>query len=218
MLENLKKELLQVAKEAERSGLCRHKSGNFSIRDKKSNLVVVTPAGVDRNELIHEQICVVDMEANVIERLGDMKPTSELLMHLQIYKTREDVNVVVHTHSKFATSFAVLKKPIPSIVYECSVLGLKEGIIPVADYGTPGTTALSNSIIEPIQKADVVLLENHGVVTVDRNSKEALLKANYVEELAEIYYRALMMNGGKEPNTVSLDEIQKWRYPSEIKF
>lgn len=218
MLDNLKRELLQVAKDAEKSGLCRHKSGNFSIRDRKSNLVVVTPAGVDRNELIHEQICVVDMEANVIERLGDMKPTSELLMHLQIYKTRPDVNVIVHTHSKFATSFAVLKKPIPSIVYECAVLGLKEGIIPVADYGTPGTIALSNSVIDPIQKADVVLLESHGVVAVDKNSKDALLKANYVEELAEIYYRALMMNGGKEPNAISLDEIQKWRYPSEIKF
>ncbi|MCH3965858.1 MAG: class II aldolase/adducin family protein [Clostridium sp.] len=218
MLEELKKELVNIAKEADSSGLCRHKSGNFSIRDRKTGYVIVTPTGVDRKELTYHDICVVDTDANVVEIETNVKPTSEFLVHIAVYKTRKDVNSVIHTHSKFATAFAVLGKAIPSIVYECANLKLKDGIIPVAPYGTPGTTELSNSVIKPIQRADAILLESHGVVTVDEDPKEALLKAHYVEELAGIYYRALMINGGKEPKVVPIEEIQKWKYPSQIKF
>lgn len=146
MLEELKKEVVKIAKEADRSGLCKHKSGNFSIRDKETGYVVVTPAAVDRAELTYHDICVVDLDANVIEAVTDLKPTSELLMHLEIYKTREDVRAVVHTHSRIATSFAVVNKPIPAIIYECATLGLKDAMIPVAPYGRPGTRELSNSV------------------------------------------------------------------------
>ncbi|GFZ31589.1 aldolase [Clostridium zeae] len=218
MLEKLKEDLLKVAQEADRLMLCKHKSGNFSIFDVETGFVVVTPAGKDRNKLSYDEICVVDLEANVIESKANLRPTSELLMHLQIYKTRNDVKAVVHTHSKFATAFAVLNKEISAIVYECSVLGLKKGIIPVAPYATPGTKALAHSVIDPIQISDAILLESHGVVTCDENIEEALLKASYVEELAEIYYRALILNLGKEPDRVSLEEINKWKYPSEIIF
>lgn len=218
MLEKLKKELAEIAKEADRSGLCKHKSGNFSIRDKETGYIVVTPTGVDRKELSYHDICVVDIDANVIEIETNVKPTSEFLMHIAVYKTRKDVYSVIHTHSRFATSFAVVGKSIPSIVYECANLKLKDGIIPLAPYGTPGTTELSNSVIGPIQRADAILLESHGVLTVDKDPKEALLKAHYVEELAEIYYRALMVNGGKEPNVVPIEEIEKWKYPSQIKL
>jgi L-ribulose-5-phosphate 4-epimerase len=218
MLEDLKKQTVKIAQEADRTGLCKHRSGNFSIRDKETGYVVVTPSGVDREELTYHDICVVDLEANVIEAETKLRPTSELLMHLQVYKTRPDVFAMVHTHSRFATSFAVIKKEIPAIVYECAGFGLKDGVIPVAAYGRPGTRALSDSVIEPIKRSDIILLERHGVVAVDKDSKEALLKAHYAEELAEIYYRALALNGGKEPNAFPVDELQKWEYPSEIKL
>lgn len=218
MLEIIKKEVIKIAQDADRSGLCKHRSGNFSIRDKDTGYVVVTPSGIDREELTIHDICVVDLDANIIEIETMVKPTSELLMHLQIYKTRPDVFSVAHTHSRFATSFAVLKKEIPAVVYECSVLGLKDGVIPVADYGRPGTTALSESVIEPIQRADAILLEGHGVVAVDKDPKEALLKAHYVEEFAEVYYRALTLNDGKEPKVFSAKELEGWKYPSQIKI
>lgn len=217
MLEELKKEVEKIAKEADKSGLCKHKSGNFSIRDEKTGYVVVTPTGVDREELTYHDICVVDLEANVIEAVTGLRPTSELLMHLEIYKTREDVFSVAHTHSRIATSFAVVNKPIPAIIYECATLGLKDAVIPVAPYGRPGTRELSNSVIEPIKRSDCILLEGHGVVAVDKNPKDALLKAHYVEELAEVYYRSLVINGGKEPKAFKPEELQKWEYPSEIK-
>lgn len=216
MLEELKKEVVKIAKEADRSGLCKHKSGNFSIRDEKTGYVAVTPAGVDREELTYHDICIVDLEANVIEAVTKLKPTSELLMHLEIYKTRKDVFAVAHTHSRIATSFAVVNKPIPAIIYECATMGLKDAVIPVAPYGRPGTRELSDSVVEPIQRADCILLEGHGVVAVSNNLKEALLKAHYVEEIAEVYYRALVIGGGKEPKAFTPEELTSWEYPPEI--
>lgn len=218
MLENLKKQVVKIAQEADRSGLCKHRSGNFSIRDKETGYVVVTPSGIDRDELTYRDICVVDLDANVIEMEADVKPTSELLMHLSVYKTRDDVFAMAHTHSRFATAFAVINKEIPAIIYECANLNLKDGVIPVAKYGRPGTTALSDSVVEPIKRSDVILLEKHGVVAVDKDPAEALLKAHYVEELAEVYYRALQLNGGKEPDVFSVEELTSWQYPSQIKL
>ncbi|VBB07376.1 Hypothetical protein LUCI_2620 [Lucifera butyrica] len=218
MLEELKKQVFQIALQADRSGLCKHKSGNFSIKDKSTGYVAVTPSGLDREELTYHDICIVDLDAVVIEAETSVKPTSELLMHLQAYKNRPDILAVVHTHSRFATTFAVLKKEIPAVVYEGATLGGECGIIPVAPYGRPGTYALAASIIEPLKKADAILLESHGVLTVDKNPKEALLKAHYVEEIAEIYYRALLLNGGKEPNVIPPEELKQWQYPPEIKL
>ena len=87
MLENLKKDVCEIAKRAQRDGLCKHKSGNFSARDVKSGYIVITPTSVDRELLTPRDMIVMDLEANVIENLSGLKPTSESLMHITIYKT-----------------------------------------------------------------------------------------------------------------------------------
>lgn len=219
MLEALKKQVAAYALQAERMGLCKHRSGNFSIRDEETQLVCITPTGMDREDMSYHDIVVMRTDAEVVEAETGQRPTSESLMHLMVYQTRPDVRAIAHTHSKIATAFAVLNKPIPAIVYEIMMLGCKEGYIPVAPYGRPGTPALAASIIEPLKISDVALMEKHGVIAVDsKNLKEALLKASYVEELAEIYLTTLTILGGKEPQTVPKSELQKWEYPKEIKF
>ena len=154
MLENLKKKLVYIAKKAEKEGLCKHKSGNFSIRDIETGYILVTPSAVSREKLSYEDICIVDLNANLIEVNTSVRPTSELLMHLEAYKCRNDINAVVHTHSKIATAFSVLNKEIPPIVYEVVNVVGNDGRIKVAPYARPGTVELSKSIIEPIQKSD----------------------------------------------------------------
>ncbi|WP_035293087.1 class II aldolase/adducin family protein [Clostridium sp. KNHs214] len=215
MLEELKKKVVEIAIEADKSGLCKHKSGNFSIRDKETGYVVITPSGVAREKLTYRDVCVIDLDANVIEMETNLRPSSEVMMHLEAYKARPDINAVVHTHSRFATSFAVLRKEIPAVVYESMSYG---GTVPVASYGRPGTRALAESVIEPLKKSNACLLESHGVVAVAGNIDDALLNAHYVEEVAEVYFRALLINGGKEPNVLPEDELQRWAYPSEINF
>ena len=219
MLETLKKEVCEIAKRAQRDGLCKHKSGNFSARDEESGYVVITPTSVDRELLTPRDMIVMDMDANVIENLSGLRPTSESLMHLMIYKTREDAKAIAHTHSMYATTFALLNKPIPAIVYEVANLGLTQARVPVAPYGRPGTTDLADSVVEACKEAESFLIEKHGVVAFDsKDIYEAFLKAAYLEELAQLYYNALTAAQGKEPDTFAQSELQKWEYPKEIKF
>lgn len=218
MLEELKKQVVQYALQADRSGLCKQGAGNFSIRDQETGYVCITPTGVDREELSYHDIIVLDLEGNVIEAETNLRPTSESLMHIAAYKANAATLAIAHTHSRYATSFAVLKKPIPAVVYEILALGCKEGYIPVAAYGRPGTPKLAETVAAALELADVALMESHGVIAVGKNLKEALLKASYTEELAEIYYRALMINHGEEPPVVPIAELQKWEYPKEIKL
>ncbi|MGO5267655.1 class II aldolase/adducin family protein [Parafannyhessea umbonata] len=219
MLEDLKLKVMNVAKQAQREGMCKHKSGNFSARDEETGLVVITPTSVDREDLVVPDMIVMDLDANVIENQTGLRPTSESLMHLKIYQTRPDVKAIAHTHSQFATTFAILEKPIPAVVYEVANLNCSKARIPVAPYGRPGTPALAESVVEPVKEADVFLLQGHGSVAVDEdNIDEAYLKVCYIEELAELYYHALTANGGKEPKSFPAEELQKWEYPKEIKF
>lgn len=218
MLEELKRTVLKYAIEAEKTGLCKHRSGNFSAKDKETGLICITPTGMDRNEMTYHDIVVVNQNAEVVEAETMHRPTSEVLMHINAYAARPDIDAIVHTHSKFATTFAILKKPIPAIVYELMNLGCKEGYIPVAPYGRPGTPALAESIIPALAISDVVLMQSHGAVAVGKTMKETLLKAAYMEELAEIYYNTLTVLGGKEPEYVPNEELKKWSYPAEIKL
>lgn len=219
MLETLKKDVCQIAKRAQKDGLCKHKSGNFSARDLESGYVVITPTSVDRELLTPRDMIVMDLDATVVENLSGLKPTSESLMHLMIYRQRPESTAIAHTHSAYATTFALLNKPIPAIVYEVANLGLTKGRVPVAPYGRPGTTDLADSVIESCKEADCFLLEKHGAVALDnRDIYEAFLKAAYIEELAELYHHALTANNCQEPPAFAQEELQKWEYPSQIKF
>lgn len=219
MLETLKKDVCQIAKRAQKDGLCKHKSGNFSARDLGSGYVVITPTSVDRELLTPRDMIVMDLDATVVENLSGLKPTSESLMHLMIYRQRPEATAIAHTHSAYATTFALLNKPIPGIVYEVANLGLTKGRVPVAPYGRPGTTDLADSVIESCKEADCFLLEKHGAVALDsRDIYEAFLKAAYIEELAELYHHALTANNCQEPPAFAQEELQKWEYPSQIKF
>ena len=94
MLESLKKDVVAMAKRAQKEGLCKHLSGNLSARDPETGYVVITPTQVDRDLLTARDMVVLDLDANVIENESGLRPTSESLMHLQIYKTRPDVNAI----------------------------------------------------------------------------------------------------------------------------
>ena len=200
MLETIKETVLCCAQQAERDGLCRHRAGNFSIRDAESGYICITPTGMDRMEMQTDDIVVIDGAGHTVEARSGKRPTSELMMHCAIYRNRSDVH-------------AVMNKPIPAIVYELSLLGCRKGYVPVAPYGRPGTKAAAENVLAPLSIADVALMQAHGVVAVAADLKEALLRANYVEELADIYYRTLTVLGN-EPETIPADELAQWKYPT----
>lgn len=206
MLEEKKELLVQIAKEAENSGLCQPGSGNFSIRDKETGYVLVSPSGIGRKFLTPKHVLVVDLEGNIIEKNADVKPTSETPMHLTVYRNREDINGVVHTHSKYATAFAVQNKPIEPIVFEAVSYG---GVVPVAPYATPCGDLLAQSIVPLIKDHNAILLEKHGVISGAADINTAYLNAHYVEDVAQITFIATVIGGGTLPAPVPQSELDK---------
>ena len=206
MLQNLKIKLIKMAKDAEKYNLCKEKTGNFSIRDESSGYIIITPSKIKRENLKEEHICVVDLNGNEIEVMDVIRPSSELLLHLEIYKARKDIRAIMHIHSIYATTFAVANKAIPPITYDSANYG---GYIYVANYKKTKTIELVKDVIEQLNKSDACLLEKDGVVVVSEDIDDVLLKARYVEEVAEIYYRTLTLNQFKEPERLTREELMR---------
>ena len=206
MLQNLKIKLIKIAKDAEKYNLCKEKTGNFSIRDESSGYIIITPSKIKRENLKEENICVVDLNGNEIEVMDGIRPSSELLLHLEIYKAKKNIRSIMHIHSIYATTFAVANKAIPPITYDSANYG---GYIYVANYKKTKTIELVKDVIEQLNKSDACLLEKDGVVVVSEDIDNVLLKARYVEEVAEIYYRTLTLNQFKEPERLTREELMR---------
>ena len=198
ILETLRKAVVRCAQAAEADGLCRWRSGNFSARDEETGLICLTPSGVERRTMTAEDIVVVDGRGKVVEAAEGRRPSSEVLMHLAAYETRPDIRAAAHTHSPFALVFAALERPIPGLILEAAHLRCKGGAVPVAPFAPQGTDALADSVRAPLKTGDALLLARHGALAVGDSPDDALLKAAYIEELAEVAYRTAMLAAGKE--------------------
>lgn len=165
------------------AGLLRGTAGNLSVRS--GGLVAVTPSGVDYRLLDPGAVAVVDLDGRQVE--GTLAPSSELPLHLAVYRARPDVAAVVHTHSVFATTFAVLGEELPAVHYLLAHAGRR---VRVAPYATFGSGELADACVAALAGDRAVLLANHGVVAVGSDLERALLAAEAVEEVAELCWRA----------------------------
>lgn len=179
------KDLIKYAQRAEREGLCKHKSGNFSILDRSTGLVYITPSGFYRSDLTIDDIVISDLKGNVRDNVNFRKPSIELSMHLKVYAERSNVNAIVHTHSPYATAFAVKGIKIEPVTSEAYFYGKNMEIVPYYEHGTE---ALAENVAKVIKHVDVCLLKDHGVLTVGDSIENAFLKATYVESVAMIDY------------------------------
>ena len=207
LLEDLRAQVVLAAQTAQRTGLCKHKSGNVSAFDPETGYICVTPTGIDRELLQPRDICVIDRALNVIE---GGTPSSETPMHIACYAARPGIRAIVHTHSHYATSFAIVNRAIPAIVAEMSSFRLENARIPVAPFAPPGTKQLAENVAEKVKNADLVLMERHGAVAVGNTPDDALLAASYIEEIAELYLHALHIGNGKEPPAFTQAEFDSW--------
>lgn len=207
MLDRLKEELIKSAIQAEKDGLCKNKSGNFSVMDEQRNYIAITPSGLERKDLTPDQIPILNTQGEIVENKTGCSPSSEWAMHLAVYETRKDFFAVAHTHSHFATSFAICEKEIAPVAFEAYFYGWKTKL---AETFLPGSIELAKSVKEPLLQADVVLLKNHGVLTGGKNSEDARQKITYVEDVAQMYYYALQILG-KEPNSIKEEQFLEYR-------
>ena len=160
MLESLKKDVVAMAKRAQKEGLCKHLSGNLSARDPETGYVCITPSGMPYQTLHPSDIVVIDVDCNIID--GERRPSIEAPLHTAVYKKRDDVFGVVHTHSTFCTAWACRGKTMPCITSEGAEL--VGGTVKCATFVPPGSAELAEVTSEALGNDSAVLMGNHGVI------------------------------------------------------
>ena len=155
--------------------------GNLSVR-LKGDRILVTPTCVSKGAMKPADLVIVDLEGKRVA--GHRNVTSEIGMHLLIYRTRPEVQAIVHAHPPTATGFAAAGMPLTEPLVCEVVMGL--GCIPLARYGTPGTSELAQTLEPYVPSYDAILMSNHGVVTYGDTIEHAYMKMETVEHFAQI--------------------------------
>src|SRR5579864_3078413 len=155
--------------------------GNISVRLKASR-VLTTPTCLSKGMMTPDDLVVADMEGRPLS--GSRPPSTELAMHLLIYRLRPDVYAICHAHPPIATGFAAAGVPLDKAILSEAVLSL--GCVPLAPYGTPGTTELCDSIEPLLRNYDSILMANHGVVTYGPDLLTAFFRMETVEHFAHV--------------------------------
>ena len=187
LLEQLREIVWKCNLELPRNGLVKVTSGNVSGRDTETGLVVIKPSGYSFEEMTPEHMVVVDLDGKVVE--GNLKPSTDTDTHLYVYQHRPDVFGMVHTHSPYASSFAVLGQSIPACLTSSAMLG---GEIPLGGYAPIGGADIGQEIISRIGRALAIIMQNHGVFTIGSSPQQATKMAVEVEEIAKITHLAML--------------------------
>ncbi len=188
MLEELRERVWKMNLELPKNNLVKMTSGNVSGKDPKTSYVVIKPSGVKYEDLRASSMIVVDLKGKIIE--GKLKPSVDTLTHLYIYGHRKDIYGIVHTHSNYATSFAILGEPIP--VCLTAIADEFGGPIPVGEYAPIGEKEIGKEIIKSIGDSPAILMKNHGVFTMGPSPEEALKTAVMLEDIAKTVYLAML--------------------------
>lgn len=205
MLEQLKEELYQLHLELPRHNLVVWTGGNVSARDPETGLVAIKPSGVRYEQLRPHHMVVLDLEGNIVE--GDLKPSSDTYSHLYIYRHRPDVGGVVHTHSRYATAFAAVGRPIPVVL--TAIADEFGGEIPCGGFSLIGDESVGKVVVESIGRSAAVLLKNHGVFTIGKSAEAAVKAAVMTEDNAAAVWMALQLG---TPDEIPAEDVAKLHY------
>jgi L-fuculose-phosphate aldolase len=162
-------------------GFAASTDGNISVR-LDSHRILTSPTGVSKGFMSPSDMVITDMQGRKLA--GRREPSSELAMHLLIYGRRPDVNAVCHAHPPVATAYAAAGLPLNKALLSEIVISL--GHVPVAQYGTPGTSELSDALDPLVQNYDAILMANHGVVTYGADLLTAFFRMETVEHFAQV--------------------------------
>jgi len=195
----LRADIVEVGRRLYARGYSASNDGNISVR-LGSDRLLMTPKGVCKGFMTPDLMCITDLDGRKLQ--GDRDPSSEMLMHLEVYRQRPDVQAVVHAHPPTATGFAVAGIPLDRAVLAEVLTTL--GSIPIAEYATPSTSELPEAVRKYIKAHDGMLLANHGALTVGADLYSAYYKMETVEHFAKISLVARLL--GRE-NLISRQEV-----------
>ncbi len=203
----LKEEICEIGRRLYNKGFAAANDGNITIRLNERE-VLCTPTMVSKGFMKPEDICKVDYEGDQLA--GTRKRTSEVLLHLAVYKTRPDVNAAVHCHPPHATAFAVAQEPIPKCILPEVEVFLGE--VPTVRYETPGTQKFAETIIPYVKDCNTIILANHGTVTFGPNLENAYFNTEIIDAYCRILILARQLgrvNYFTEGQTKELLDIKK---------
>lgn len=206
MLEALKEEVCAQNLELPANGLVVGSGGNVSGRDPETGLIVIKPSGVKFAKLTPDTMVVVDIDGNIIE--GTTKPSVDTGVHLYIYKHRDDVRGVAHTHSPYASSFAARGERIPAVMTPITHMLGRD--VPCSRYATPGEVDTGAAIIEAADGGYAALVKAHGVFTMGKSATEAASIAMYLEEAAMTTHLAMLRGPVEELPQEEIDRCFAW--------
>ncbi len=201
----LRREMIRIGRLIWERGYVAATDGNLSVR-LGSDRLLVTPTGLSKGFLTVDDPVVIRLDGQTVAsyRGRDQQPSSEIEMHLEVYRQRPDVNAVVHAHPPVAVAFSIAGVSLARCVLPEVIVTL--GAIPITEYATPGTRELSQSIQQAIQDYDAVVLAHHGSLTVGQTLWEAYLRLEKVEHTAQITLVAQQLG---QVHTLSAEDVEK---------
>lgn len=178
--------------------------GNLSVKLPDGNFLA-TPTGMSKSFITPEKLVVINDMGEVLDAVNGYRPSSEIKMHLRCYREREDVGAVLHAHPPTATGYAVAHIPLDRYTMIETVAAI--GSIPVTPYGTPSTYEVPDAIAPYLQEHDVLLLANHGALTVGADAITAYYRMETLELFAKISLTAHLLGGEKEISGENIDKL-----------
>ena len=203
----IRNDICEIGRRVWLKGWVAANDGNISMK-LDDDYLIATPTGVSKGFMTPDMLVKVDMDGNF--RGGYLKPSSEIKIHIEAYRQRSDVKGFVHAHPPLSTGYAVANLPLDFQTLPEIIISL--GRIPLAKYGTPSTTELSDSIKELVKCHDAILLANHGVITLGQDAMTAYYKMESVEHFASISLTAHQLGGMKpltQPEVKKLEDIRE---------
>jgi L-fuculose-phosphate aldolase len=204
----IKKEICEIGRRIYNRGMVAANDGNISVKIS-DNEILCTPTGVSKGFMTPDMICKVDVNGKVLAANAPYKPSSEIKMHLRVYKQRPDVRSVVHAHPMYATSFAIAGMALTQPIMPEAVIAL--GCVPLAKYGRPSTEEIPDSIEEFLPYFDAVLLANHGALSWSDSLLAAYMKMESVEFYAQLLYQSKVLGGPKEFTPEQVEQLYEIR-------
>ena len=192
-------DIVEVGRRLYARGYTASNDGNISVRLGPDRLLM-TPTSVCKGFMTVDMMCITDLDGKKVA--GERNPSSEMQMHLEVYRRRPDVNAVVHAHPPLATGFAVAGIPLDRAVLAEVVCTL--GSVPIAEYATPSTQELPAAVAKYVQAHDGMLLANHGALTMGKDLFSAYYKMETIEHFAKISLVARLLGGER---ILSRDEV-----------
>ncbi len=201
-LHQAKLDIIEAGRRVYDRGFVASNDGNISCRIEEDR-ILTTPTGMSKGFLKLEDLCITDMDGTLVS--GQKRPSSEIGMHIFLYRERPDVRAVVHAHPPTATGFAVAGVSLTACVLPEVIITL--GAIPIVEYGTPGGPEISEPIKQYVKDYDAYLLENHGATTIGTDVMNAYYKMETLEHFAKILFVANQLGGYNELNAEQVGKL-----------